>query len=353
MNRKLQFCRALLLLSLLFGGIACSDSDSDNEVTIEEADVIVVNEGNFTSADGTLSTFNSLTADVDLSVFASANGFPIAATIQNVAVYEGNYYAVTNAADKVEVINSETFLSEALISTGLKNPYALAAIGDKAYVTNWGELNYTTYLWEESFISIVDLTTNMVTDSIMLNEQPQHVLAFNGKFYVSNVGGSTITIYNPETDEAEQTIEVASGPDAMLVDANSDLWVLCTSGNLVRINGATNTVEATISGVHGSGFNEKMTINADGDVLYYLGTSVWPETDTYIYEFNISETSAPASALITGDNFYGLGISGSQIIYIANHNNYVGNGSVLRYNLDGEEIDQFAAGRIPSRFIFR
>ncbi len=316
------------------------------------ADVVVINEGNFTSGDGSFSTYNSLTGEVELSVFASANGFPVAATIQNAVIYNDAIYAVTNAGDKVEVINSETFESEALINSGFQNPYSFAAIDEKAYVTNWGVLNTETYAWEGSFISIVDLESNAVVDSILLAVQPQHVLAYNDHFYVSNVGGSTISVYDPATNGVIETIEVSFGPDKMVVDVNDDIWVMCTSGTLVKIDGETNDVELTISEINGSGYNERMVISEAGDVLYYVGTSAWPDATTYVYELAITETAAPESELISGENFYGVGIS-NEVIYVTDHNAYQGNGFVHRFGLDGAEINTFAAGRIPSGFVFR
>lgn len=345
MIKNLHFLLGVALLGL----VSCSDEEPK---PVTPADVIVINEGNFSSGDGTFSTYNTATEDVSLSVFAAANGFPIAATIQNVTTYNDKLYAVTNAGDKVEVINSETFESEALINSGFQNPYSFAAIDNKAYVTNWGSLNSETYAWEGSFISVIDLTSNTVMDSIKLDVQPQHVLAYNGRFYVSNVGGSTISVYDPATNGVIETIEVSFGPDKMVVDVNDDIWVMCTSGALVKIDGETNEVELTISEINGSGYNEKMVISEAGDVIYYVGTSAWPDATTFVYELAITETAAPESELISGEHFYGVGIS-NEVIYVTDQNAYQGNGFVHRFGLDGAEINTFAAGRIPSGFIFR
>ena len=340
MIKNRYFLIGVLLMSL----ISCSE---DEPKPVTPADVIVINEGNFSSGDGTFSTYNSATEEVSLSVFAAANGFPVAATIQNVMLYDDKFFAVTNAADKLEVINSETFESEALINSGFQSPYSFAAIDNKAYVTNWGLLNSETYAWEGSFISIVDLESNAVVDSILLDVQPQHVLAYNGYFYVSNVGGSTISVYDPATDAVVETIELSFGPDKMIVDANDDIWVMCTAGALVKIDGETNEVTLTISDINGSGYNEKMVVSEEGDKLYYVGTSAWPDVTTFVYELDITDTSAPESALITGENFYGVGVFG-EVVYVTDHNSYQGNGSVHRYDLEGDEINSFAAGRIPS-----
>ncbi|MEQ8472681.1 MAG: hypothetical protein RIC35_15925 [Marinoscillum sp.] len=317
------------------------------------ADVIVINEGNFASGDGSLSTFNTITDETKLSVFASANGFPIAATIQNALVYDDKIFAITNVADKLEVIDLETFKFEAYINTGLSNPFSFAAIGDKAYVTNWGTLNYDTYAWEGSFIAVVDLESYVITDSIMLNVQPQHVIAVDDYFYVANVGSNSISVYNSENDQEVASIEVSASPDRMVVDANNNLWVFCNSGNLVRVDTETNSVETTISGVQGAGYNEKMVINSEGNKLYYLSSSGWPDYNTAIYELSITATSAPTTPVVSGLNYYGLGISLDNELYVTDAKAFQGNGTVYRYNLDGTEINSFPAGRGPNGFIFR
>ncbi len=357
--RFVQKLLMYLAIASIFTFSACNNDD-DSPAPVPEADVIVINEGNFQSADGTISNFNTANSAVTLSVFASTNGFPIAATIQQVIEYNGNYYAITNAADKVEVFRKNDFQSVATIRPGFgaaytfASPFGFAAVGDKGYLGNWGTLNFTTFEWEGSFIAKIDLSNFTIGDKIDLAEQPQHLLAIGNKIYISLVSSNQIAVLNTENDQFETPIEVADGPDKMVLDRNGKLWVICTSGNLVRIDPATNTVEATISGVQSSGFNEKMVINGVGDALYYLSSTGFNPSTGAVYQFSITDTQAPTTALITGQNFYGIGIDpDTDEIYVTNSNAFQGNGTVTRYQSDGTAIDTFGAGRGPSGFLFR
>ncbi|MBV6646345.1 MAG: hypothetical protein KI790_12900 [Cyclobacteriaceae bacterium] len=343
--------KLLFISFLVVALVSCQEDDETQPAS--PADVIVINEGNFRSGDGTLSLYNSENDEVQFAAFAGTNGFPIAATIQNAIVYNDNIYAVTNASDKVEVIDEATLESVAVIKQGFLNPYSFAATGSKAFVTNWGTLNFDNFQYEGSFISIVDLTTHSVVDSIMWDHQPQHVLIAGDNLYVSNVNASSITVLNASNNAEVTDIETASGPDKMVLDANDDLWVLCTSGNLVQINTNDNTVSQTISGISGSGFNEKMTTNESRDKLYYLSSTGFAPSTSAVYEFSISGTEAPSSTLISGQNFHGVGVSSTGVIYVGDNNGFQGNGSVIRYDLAGVELGIFAAGRAPNSFLFR
>lgn len=349
--RKLNFLWAIILLSVIL--TSCSEDEPD--VTDESrADVIVINEGNFQSGDGTFSSYNTDTEEVNFSLYASANGFPVGATIQSAQIFGDNIYAVTNGPDKLEIFDAETFESIAYITSGFANPYAFAAVDDKGYVTNWGTLNTTDYSYENPFITVIDLTTNAVTDSLMLEGKPQDIVAVNGFFYVSNVGGSSISVIDAATDEIVKEIAVADNPDDLVVDVEGDVWVIANSGNIVKIDTETNMVEKTISGIEVAGFNETMVISEDGQHLYWLSSvGEYPNYTTSVYELNISATTAPEDAIVSGTTYYGLGISPENILYVADANAFQGNGSVIRYNLDGTELNTFAAGRGPAGFIFR
>lgn len=312
------------------------------------ADVVVINEGNFQSGDGSFSTYNTQSTETNLSVFAAANGYPLAATIQNAVVFEEAIYAVTNATDKLEILDAETFESEAYLSGDFSNPYSFAAVGSKGYVTNWGQYNASWQL-EGSKLTVIDLDENKVTKTIALDVQPQHVVAANGNFYVSNVGGASITVYSAEDDSEKAIIATGERPDKMVLDAEGDLWVICRGGELAEINLTTNEVVKTITGIKGLGWNEKMVIDAAGETLYYLGTS---GEDRAVYALATSADTAPEAPVVTGSNFYGLGVKGD-IIYVADNNGFQGNGQVLMYSLSGEAKGSFPAGRGPNGFIFR
>lgn len=356
-NSKLfkTFFLSFVLFNLLW---ACNNNDSEPSPSLL-ADVIVINEGNFGSSDAALSTYNSLDETVSLSVFAQKNGFPFGAIIQNAILHEERIYVVCQNPSKVEVLDAQSFESIATIQPSFAdpiqfaNPFGIAVVGNKAFVSNWGTYNSSTFGFDNSFLVEIDLSNFSIAQKIDRAIQAQNILAHNGNIYISNVGANSITRLNPDNLQTTD-ITTASSPDAMQIDANGNLWVLCRSGNLQKIDLTTNTVSQTISDVPVSGFNEKMAINSAGNKLYVLSSTGFNPSTSAVYEISASATTAPSEALITGENFYGIGVHpSSNFIYLSDNNGFQGNGTCLIYSELGSQITSFAAGRGPNGFLFR
>ena len=338
---KLNFS-FLFLMCLGLWLIGCQSDDTPTPM-VSAPDVIVVNEGNFGDADGSFSTYNSTTGAVGTQAFLQENGVAISALIQNAVLYQGEIFATTNTADKLEVFDASSFISTATISSGLTTPYDFAASGLKGYVSNWGTFNGTTFVYEGGFIAVIDLRDYTITKQIDRAVRPQGLVVTNDKLYVANVDGSSVSVFNTTTDEFITDITVANGPDKMVVDSNDKIWVLCNSGNLARIDPQTDQVETIITGIQASGFNEKMITNGARNKLYYLSSTGFDPSTGAVYEFDIGATSAPTTPITTGNNFYGIGLDpDDNILYVSNNNAFQGTGTVIRYQLDGTEIDNFA-----------
>ncbi|MCU0444208.1 MAG: hypothetical protein MUE85_04765 [Microscillaceae bacterium] len=347
--KRLNHFLYFLVFTFALGFTACKTEEAE---PTPPADVWVVNEGNFNSADGSLSTYNTQTQQVNYGVFENVNGFPIAGTIQNVALFENQLFFVTNAPDKVEIarandLTSVKRLGNTFSTTNFSNPYSFAAVGNKGYVSNWGTLQ-PNFSYTDPYLTLIDLNNNTVSGKINRAVQPQHLLAVGQNIYIANVGGNTISVLNTTDNQIVTDITVANLPDKMLVDKNNKLWVICRSNNLVRLNPANNTVEATLA-IDGQGIfsNARLEINTAGDKLYWLGSG------GKVFEMSITATTAPAAPLITEAQAYGLGIDKNNQIFVSDHNGYVGNGEVHIYQANGTKLRSFNAGRIPSGFIFR
>jgi YVTN family beta-propeller protein len=328
-----------------------------------ENGVIVVNEGNFFSANGNLGFY-----DLDSNKFVSDifkrenNNVGIAATIQNITEYNGKLYIVTNAPNKVEITDVNTLKSVKTIDTDLQNPYHFAAINNKGYVSNWGTFNNTTFEYDNPSIKVIDLTTNTINKTIARTVQPQGLLMFGQNLYIANVGGNTVTVLNTGNDQVVTEITVSGAPDRFLTDGNNKIWVMCNSGNLVRINPATNAVEATISNIKSTGYNAKIAMNTTKTKLYWFETvdTTIPAdfvTDvSYVYEMSITATTAPTTPLITGtaENYTGIGVNPANGQIYVGMGSFSANGKVKRYQANGTFIAEMGSEGIgPNGFLFR
>ncbi|MEM7549051.1 MAG: DUF5074 domain-containing protein [Bacteroidota bacterium] len=314
--------------------------------------VLSVNEGNFGRENGSLSSFSVTTETVDQTVFDAD------ATIQNAIRVENDLYLVTNAPDRLDILtvdgNEITFSNS--ITSGFFNPIGFARVGNFGYVTNWGpfDQNFET---PDPFLAIVDLEANEVIDSIELGIRPQEIIAVDDQLYIANERGSTVTVLDASGSNSTITteIDVPFGPSIMVVDATGNLWVLCTSGNLVEIDLNTNTVVNTIDGVTVNGFDEKMVINNTGDIIYFLGGTNDTFTGlTNVFEVNLTTASPTAISFVSeGFAFYGIGVDPENgDVYVGDSNAFQSPGTGIRYSSDGTQITTFATGIGPNSFLF-
>lgn len=345
-------CFLFLLASLIFW--SCQKEEVNPPRGKYENGAFIINEGNFTQANGSISFYDIDSNKVVSDVFKLENGREIGATIQNMYEYIGRLYIVTNNPGKIEIVDNKTFKSIATINNGLNNPFSFAAVGSRAYVSCWGIFNNTTFKYDNPYIAIIDLENNTVLNTLARNAQPQHLLAIEPFIYVGNVNSSVISVLNTVNNLFEASITVPAGPDQMMLDANNKLWVMCRSGSFVRINPISNSVETTISGIQTAGFNEKFVMNGGKNRIYYLAPEPFPSSNVKVFLLNTNATSAPTTPLITGQNFYGIGVDPvGNTIYIGETGGFTANAKVFRYNVDGTFRDNLTAGIAPNGFFFR
>ncbi len=339
---KLNF---ILLTTLFLTG--CGDDEPTPEAQLSS--VLVVNEGNFQAANGSISTFDLNTSQVTQGVLE------VDATAQNVVAYNEHYYLVANAPDKVEVIDKTDLSAMVSITSGFNNPFDFAAIGNRGYVTNWGTLNSETWAWENSYIAIIDLESNEVIDSVALDVQPNGIVALNGQLYIANQGTSYVSVLDP-SDLSIDHINTPFGPSNFVVDADQDLWVLCTSGSLVEIDAGTNTVSRKIENIVTSGYNEKLAINGEGNVIYFLGGNNDTFTgSTTVYQVAIDSDELSVASFVTdGFAFYGIAVNPDNgEVYVGDSNAFQSTGTGFVYDAQGNSLSSFATGIGPNNFIFQ
>ncbi len=141
------------------------------------------------------------------------------------------------------------------------------------------------------------------------------------------------------------------------MNKNGNLWLTARqtdfsnytspTGNLYKINTATNAIETTIPlNAASENVGKKLAINPSKDVLYYNFSSG-------IYELPITQTVQTTTPFIQ-NNTYGISIdakNGDIWVGIADFEILAGN-EVLRYDKDGNLETTFATGAAPNQVIF-
>lgn len=342
---RANFLVALFASTALF--MSCDDNESKPKGDFEKG-VFVVNEGNFTAGDGSVTFFNPDSKTATADIFGLVNdGLALGDVVQSMTIAGDEAYIVVNNDNKVEITNAYTFETIHTI-TDVKLPRYFATANGKGYLTEWVSFS------ESGRVSVIDLKTHAVTKTITTDFGSENLITVGAKIFVSNNFTNTISVINSSTDAVVKTIEVASSPGEFVVDAQNKLWVICggdykeNNGALVQIDPATEAVVKTIELTRN--VPVKLSTDKTKNFLYfYAGKSV--------YKVSTSATTEPTAALLTESNassFYGMDVdSNNGVIYIGDPKGFVSNGTVYRYTLEGSFIDSFTAGKAPNGFVFK
>lgn len=312
-----------------------------NAVYTQGQGVFITNEGNFTWGNASVSYYSFDHQLVVADAFQDANSIPLGDVCQSMTVVGSTGYIVVNNSGKIEVVNMSNFSRTATINGFTSPRYLLPVSTSKAYVSD---------LYSDG-ISIVDLTANTITGEINIPGWTERMINSNGKVFVTCMERNQLYVVDPNTNSLTDSIAVSIGGNSIVSDANGKLWLLCmgdyatsTPGALHRINPATGLVEWSASFTAGH-YPMNLVINSTGTELYYIDQSV--------FKMQITDSQLPVTAYINAGtrNFYGLGISPANEIYVADARDYVLPGMVYRYN-SGLAVDSVQVGVTPGNFCF-
>jgi YVTN family beta-propeller protein len=357
--KKMNFYNLLKCLPFAALGLLYScgkDSTSTSGGTYSKG-VIVVNQGNYSSGNGSISFYNRDSNKMYNDVFYNVNQRVLGDVAQSIGETSDKYYIVVNNSNKVEVVNKSDFKSVGVIE-GFYYPRYFLAINDTlAYVSQWGNGSVGQ-------VEVVNLKTYTIVKSISTANGAEALLKHGNYVYVANSGGNsntdTVTVINSLTHEVSANIVVGQNPVSLVEDKNSKIWVLCGGkwktdgtygleipGALVRINPNDNTVEQTInfSSLAAWPVSSPLTISKEKDLLTFLYNGS-------VYSLGVDGTSTDPTLRISR-SFYSIGVDPrTGYLYGADVGNYSSDGWVIRYDTNFAKKDSFEVGVIPGYFFF-
>ena len=353
-----SFFSVLVMVSVMFLFVQCSDDPEPVEESFFNNGVFIVNEGNFTDSDGSLSYYDFDSARVGNNVFETINSRPLAAIFQSMAFYEQNGYII-DSNGRIEIVSEKDMTSKVTIGSGLALPRYFIGHSNYGYVTDWGPYDAS---WgnPDSKIHILDLDNMQIMESLNTPSRPEDIMVYNDLIYVANSASNLITVYDPQVNELVDSIEVNNGPIQFVVDKNEDLWVISTGAYIsggalqkVDLSNAEVVQNVNLSGISPNG---RLAINGAGDLLFFMG-EIWSLDYTYtnnkVYKTTIN-LPGQYTEIISEQNLYGLGIDPVRDeVYVADAVAFQGNGKVYTFDFSGEKINEYSVGRGPRDFVFR
>ncbi|HEY9115136.1 MAG TPA: DUF5074 domain-containing protein [Bacteroidales bacterium] len=340
-----------LALSLLF--VSCKkDNPEPQPVFSLENGVFILNQGNFTAGNASLSYYQYDGDTLFNDLFFDVNGVPLGDVAQSITLNTSTAYIVVNNSGLIYVVDSKTVEYKATIS-GLTSPrYMTMVSASKAYVSD---------LYSNA-ISIIDLNTNVISGQIEVGRSTEEMAMVGPDVFVANWSGygqtlrnDKILVINSLNDQIVDSIAVGLEPNSMVVDKNGYLWVLCSGGylneeipTLWKIYPPTREVIKTYTFSDLNTSPDNLEKNGAGDSLFFLNRGV--------YRMSFSDNELPGQAFIEEGNdkfFLYLGIDPNNgNVYASDALDYAQNGFVYRYGASGNLLEQLKVGIIPGPFAF-
>ncbi|MBD2700029.1 DUF5074 domain-containing protein [Spirosoma sp. BT702] len=350
---KKQSTKGLALIVLALSVWNCKTSDP--EPTPYESGVFILNSGNFSDNNGTVSFLprGSQTALTD--IFRSANpDLTLSGGMQGYADISGKGLILvdnsTAGQDKVEVVEAGTFKTRfTLKSPDIENPRQAIQVGpNRAYVSCWdvsGDFSKGTFYKDPGYIAVVDLNSSKVTKKILAVKGVERMVLVGTEVFVGSTtysGDKNLLIVDANTDEVKQRIEFSATPELIGLDFDGKLWILAGK-DLVQIEPAT---RATIKRLTFATAPSNVTFSADRKRFYY-------NLSGKTYRLDNTSTTASGSQIIAR-TFNTLGVDPqTKTIYGAVVPSYKQAGYVVRYDEGGTLIDSVKVEIGPSGFYFR
>lgn len=354
MKKSILFLAAACLLLTL---TSCEKEKDETSTPVPDLinGVFIVNEGAFGQANASISFASSDSAYFNADLYSSANGFPVGDLLQSMTIHFGKAYLCVNNSQKVEVVSMANFKKIATI-TGINSPRFMAADQNNGYISDWAT----------NSVFKINLLTNAIAGSVVCGSGPEEMIIVNNELYVCNGGGfgddSTVTVIDLSTFKVTDTISTGVNPSSIRADKDGKIWILCkgslgsdftpspddAGGMLMQIDPSTHAIVKSIS-MNWDQHPIRLNINGNKDRLYFLlGSSTYTGS---IFTMSMSDNTMPAIPIVNRE-FYSLGVHPASSILYAGKSSFTSNTHYLRYTMNGTVIDSMLAGIGPNSFVF-
>lgn len=345
-------------LSLILGFTSCEKENNSDNIIIQ-GNALIVNYGNYDKVKGEISLFNETSGEITNNYYSIKAGLPFTSNIESITKHNGKLYFMSNASDKIDAVNLADFKALPSISTDITKPRHMAAKGNKAYVSCWGNV-VDWKVMANSYIAIINLDDNSVK-KVARAGGLEGVAIIGNKLYVAAYGKKEIAVLDLETEKFLEPIAIPALARQFVV-SGTKLWVSHVSSysipvdasqvGLSCINTTNNKIEKTIN-IPGIGGNGDFAINYTNTKLYVLGNEAWPSKLSNIILVDAVKAEVENDKFITGESFYGMGFNQTtDKLYVFISPNSSTNGSVRVYNTDATILIDKECGISPKSVLF-
>lgn len=341
----------VIFFAILLSFSSCKKEEPTTSIGEFQNAVFIVNEGNFTSGNASLTYFNHKTSELEQQVFYRKNNTPLGDVANSISFDENSIYIVVNNSHVVYKIDSETGVYQANTAELTSPRHLLKIDNHRALISDLYENN----------ITVINTDNMEVISKIPIGRTSENLLEIDNEVFITNwsaynqeLKNNMVLVLNTLSMKITDSIQVGIEPNSMVLDKENNLWVLCSGGfmneekpSLWKIDAITKQIIKTYEFEEITSSPTNLKINNTKDTLFFLNTCV--------YRMSINDNILPDICFISpeeGSNIYSIGISPNSNIYITDANDYSRNGEVYRYSASGFLKETFEAGMIPGAIGF-
>lgn len=356
--KKLTLYSFLLLLSVL-SFTACVNGPEGFFKSSQIRGAYIVNYGSYGNGGSSISKYDYKKGEFSNFYYQNQNeGYELLSNIQYACEFDGYIYMLGNNADELIIVNRLFEQSINGISDDFEKPRFCVGKGDYLYISCWGK-DADWNLMPGSYIAKFNTSSNTVEGKIALPGGPEGLALVGNKIYAALNFKDSVAVIDIES-EAISYIATPNTPSYLITDKDDNIYASIVSyyggeTGLARINTNTNELEKMyqLDGISAE-YGSIITANKDFSKIYTVAAQYDANWNLVggLYSFDVAdETFTALASDISGPK----GVSFNpydEKIYLFTAESVTEGGSLIIYNEDGTEEEQFNTGISPIMGLF-
>lgn len=339
-HRRLPLFALATALTLSLVGCDLLGSDSSDSAPVTSG-VFVANQGQFGEGNGSVSVYDPSTDTVSSSAITD-----LGSIVQSIAFRNDRLYLTANTGGRLDIFSPSSLDRVGQVIDELPSPRYVAFPGTgEAYVTN---------LFDD--ISVVDLSSNTVTDTIVTGGSPEGITVAGDRVYTAlgAFGASTqVAVVNPGPDTLTTKIDIGCTARFVLSDEQDEVFALCNNdqtGEAVVLDGTQEATRLSLpDSVRSAGPGQDAYYSPEAEELYVVVSK-----DRLVRINTAQNEVAGTIGPLAGAPIGAVGYDANrQELYVGRVPSFTEEGTVTIHEQDGEQIGSFPAGVLPTYITFR